>query len=162
MRTIKPLISFALASAAWLANAQGMPPALMSANAASHSDWAQAAPLLRAAIECIANLPATPPVRAVFRTTNDVLSGDHALPAPLTVFGSLKVTSISVFAGDEGEGGSYTIKPEGATLAQAATAANLKRAGQRYIRRVRGGIIEASEPHPGEVQIACIRGGDAQ
>jgi hypothetical protein len=38
----------------------------------------------------------------------------------------------------------------------------LKKDGPRYIRKVRDGIIEASEPRPGEVQIACIRGGGAQ
>lgn len=40
-----------------------------------------------------------------------------------------------------------------------AKAAGLKKDGPRYVRKVKGGIVEASEPQPGTVQLACIRGG---
>ena len=113
-------------------------------------------------MECRAPLFSAKPVLAVFRLTNDSLDGDHTFPAPLTVFGSLKATGISIFQGTDDEGSSYTVKPAGVTLAQVAKAASLKKDGPRYIRKVRDGIIEASEPRPGEVQIACIRGGGTQ
>lgn len=47
------------------------------------------------------------PVLAVFRLTNDSLDGDHTFPAPLTVFGNLKATSISIFQGTDEESGSH-------------------------------------------------------
>ena len=47
----------------------------------------------------------------------------------------------------------------GAKLAEVAKAAGLKKDGPRFVRKVRGGIVEASEPQPGTVQLACIRGG---
>ncbi|UIF85745.1 hypothetical protein [Cupriavidus sp. UYPR2.512] len=161
MRT-KTLLTLALSFAAGAAWAQGMPLTLRDASASTADDWAKAAPLLKAAIECRTALTATPAVRAVFKATNDALDGDHTLPEPLTVFGSLKTMGVSIFLGGEDEGSSYTVKPEGVTLPQVVKAANLKKDGPRYIRKVRDGIIEASEPRPGEVQIACIRGGGAQ
>lgn len=161
MRT-KTLFTLALSVAAGAACGQSMPLTLRDANASTADDWIKAAPLLRAAIECKAALTATPAVRAVFQATNDALDGDHALPEALTVFGSLKTMGVSIFLGGEDEGSSYAVKPEGVTLAQVVKAANLKKDGPRYIRKVRDGIIEASEPRPGEVQIACIRGGGSQ
>lgn len=162
MRTLKTPLSIALSLAAGLASAQGMPVALRDANASTNDDWTQAAPLIKATVECRNPLLTAKPVLAVFRLTNDSLNGDHAFPAPLTVFGSLKATGISIFQGTDDEGSSYTVKPEGVTLAQAVKAASLKKDGPRFIRKVKDGIIEASEPRPGEVQIACIRGGGAQ
>jgi hypothetical protein len=47
----------------------------------------------------------------------------------------------------------------GAKLAEVAKAAGLKKDGPRFVRKVKGGIVEASEPQPGTVQLACIRGG---
>ena len=44
-------------------------------------------------------------------------------------------------------------------MAEVVKAASLKKDGPRFIRRVKGGLIEASEPQPGTVQLACIRGG---
>lgn len=162
MRTPKTLLSLALTLAAGIASAQGMPVALRDANASTPDDWAKAAPIIRAAVECRDPLFSAKPVLAVFRLTNDSLDGDHTFSAPLTVFGSLKASGISIFQGTDEEGSSYTIKPAGVTLAQVVKAASLKKDGPRYIRKVRDGIIEASEPRPGEVQIACIRGGGAQ
>lgn len=162
MLSIKTLLSLALTLAAGIASAQGMPVALRDANESTNDDWAQAAPLIKAAVECRNPLLTAKPVLAVFRLTNDSLDGDHAFPAPLTVFGSLKATGISIFQGTDDEGSSYTVKPEGVTLTQVVKAASLKKDGPRFIRKVKGGIIEASEPRPGEVQIACIRGGGAQ
>ncbi len=100
-------------------------------------------------------------MRAVFGLTNDSLNGDHKLPAPLVVFGMLKATSISIFQGTDEEGSSYTIKPESVTMAAVVKAADLKKDGPRYIRKVKGGLLEASEPQPGVVQLACIRGGSS-
>ena len=162
MRSIKTVLSLALTLAAGIASAQSMPVALRDANASTADDWAKAAPLIKAAVECRDPLFSAKPVLAVFRLTNDSLEGDHTFPAPLTVFGSLKATGISIFQGTDDEGSSYTVKPEGVTLAQVVKAASLKKDGPRYIRKVRDGIVEASEPRPGEVQIACIRGGGAQ
>ncbi|MCQ9730070.1 hypothetical protein LM497_29430 [Pseudomonas aeruginosa] len=162
MRTTKTLLSLAMTLAAGIASAQGMPVALRDANASTPDDWAKAAPLIKAAVECRDPLFSAKPVLAVFRLTNDSLDGDHTFPAPLTVFGSLKATGISIFQGTDEEGSSYTVKPAGVTLAQVVKAASLKKDGPRFIRKVRDGIIEASEPRPGEVQIACIRGGGAQ
>jgi hypothetical protein len=51
-------------------------------------------------------------VLGTFGLTNRQLDGDHKLPEALTVFGSLKVSSISIFHGDEDEGSSsYTVQP---------------------------------------------------
>ena len=44
-------------------------------------------------------------------------------------------------------------------MADVVKAAGLKKDGPRFIRKVKGGIVEASEPQPGTVQLACIRGG---
>ena len=162
MRAPKTLLSLALTLAAGIASAQAMPVALRDANASTADDWAKAAPIIKAAVECRDPLFSAKPVLAVFRLTNDSLDGDHTFPAPLTVFGSLKATGISIFQGTDDEGSSYSVKPVGVTLAQVVKAASLKKDGPRYVRKVRDGIIEASEPRPGEVQIACIRGGGAQ
>jgi hypothetical protein len=94
-------------------------------------------------------------VLGTFGLTNRQLDGDHKLPEALTVFGSLKVSSISIFHGDEDEGSSYTVQPVGAKLAEVAKAAGLKKDGPRYAQG-QGGIVEASEPQPGTVQLACI------
>jgi hypothetical protein len=76
-------------------------------------------------------------VLGTFGLTNRQLDGDHKLPEALTVFGSLKVSSISIFHGDEDEGSSYTVQPEGAKLADVAKAAGLKKDGPRFVRKVR-------------------------
>ena len=159
--TIKTLLTLALTAAAGLASAQGMPAALRDANAPSSADWAKAAPILRNAIECRDPLFASPAVLSTFRLTNSSLDGDHTFPE-LTVFGSLKVTAVSVFNGTDSEGSSYTVKPQGVTLAQVAKAANLQRNGNRYVRKVKDGVIEASEPRAGQVQLACVREGGQQ
>lgn len=158
---IKTLLSLALTAAAGLAIAQGMPAALRDANTPAPADWAKAAPILRNAIECRDPLFASPAVLATFRLTNSSLDGDHAFPE-LIVFGTIKVSSVSVFNGTDAEGSSYTVKPQGVTLAQVAKAADLKRNGNRYVRKVRDGVIEASEPRAGQVQLACIREGGQQ
>ena len=158
MRIIETLLTLALTCAAGLASAQ-MPAALRDANAPAAGDWAKASAVLRAAIECREALPSASSVLGIFGLTNRQLDGDHELPQSLTVFGSLKVSAISIFHGDEEEGSSYTVQPVGAKLAEVAKAAGLKKDGPRYVRKVKGGIVEASEPQPGTVQLACIRGG---
>ena len=158
MKATRTLIASALLMAATLASAQ-MPAALRDANAPAPSDWAKASAVLRAAIECREALPPVASVLGTFGLTNRQLDGDHKLPEALTVFGSLKVASISIFNGDEEEGISYTVQPVGAKMAEVVKAASLKKDGPRFIRRVKGGLIEASEPQPGTVQLACIRGG---
>ena len=155
---IKTLLTLALAAASGLASAQ-MPAALRDANAPAAGDWAKASAVLRAAIECREALPPVASVLGTFGLTNRQLDGDHDLPQSLTVFGSLKVSAISIFHGDEEEGSSYTVQPVGAKLAEVAKAAVLKKDGPRFVRKVKGGIVEASEPQPGTVQLACIRGG---
>ena len=161
MHSIKTPLSLALTAAAGLASAQGMPVALRDANAPAPADWAKASPIIKAAIECRDPLFASPAVLATFRLTNSSLDGDHRFPE-LTVFGSIKVTAVSVFQGTDADGSSYTVKPEGVTLAQVAKAANLQRNGNRYVRKVKDGVIEASEPRAGQVQLACIREGGQQ
>ncbi len=161
MRSIKTVLSLALTLAAGIASAQGMPVTLRDANAATSADWSKAAPIIKAAIECRDPLFASPTVLSTFRLTNSSLDGDHTFPE-LTVFGSLKVTAVSVFNGTDSEGSSYTVKPQGVTLAQVAKAANLQRNGNRYVRKVKDGLIEASEPRAGQVQLACVREGGQQ
>lgn len=158
MRIIETLLTLALTCAAGLASAQ-MPAALRDANAPAAGDWAKASAILRAAIECREPLPPVASVLGTFGLTNRQLDGDHKLPEVLTVFGSLKVSAISIFHGDEEEGSSYTVRPVGAKMAEVVKAAGLKKDGPRFIRKVKGGLIEASEPQPGTVQLACIRGG---
>lgn len=158
MKATRTLIASGLLMAATLASAQ-MPVALRDANAPAAGDWAKASAVLRAAIECREALPPVASVLGTFGLTNRQLDGDHKLPEALTVFGSLKVASISIFNGDEEEGISYTVQPVGAKMAEVVKAASLKKDGPRFIRRVKGGLIEASEPQPGTVQLACIRGG---
>ena len=158
MKTTRTLTASALLLVATLASAQ-MPAALRDANAPAPGDWAKASTILRNAIECREPLYSAKPVLSVFGLTNDSLDGDHKFPEALTVFGALKVSSISVFNGTDDEGSSYTVQPVGAKLAEVAKAAGLKKDGPRYVRKVKGGIVEASEPQPGTVQLACIRGG---
>ena len=158
MKATRTLIASALLMAATLASAQ-MPVALRDANAPAAGDWAKASAVLRAAIECREALPPVASVLGTFGLTNRQLDGDHKLPEALTVFGSLKVASISIFNGDEEEGISYTVQPVGAKMAEVVKAASLKKDGPRFIRKVKGGLIEASEPQPGTVQLACLRGG---
>ena len=158
MKTTRTLMASALLLVATLASAQ-MPAALRDANAPAAGDWAKASAILRAAIECREPLPPVASVLGTFGLTNRQLDGDHKLPEALTVFGSLKVASISIFNGDEEEGISYSVQPVGAKMADVVKAAGLKKDGPRFIRRVKGGLIEASEPQPGTVQLACIRGG---
>lgn len=158
MKATRLPIASSMLLAASLASAQ-MPAAQRDANAPAAGDWAKASAVLRAAIECREPLPPVASVLGTFGLTNRQLDGDHKLPEALTVFGSLKVTSISIFNGDEQEGISYTVQPVGAKMADVVKAANLKKDGPRFIRRVKGGLIEASEPQPGTVQLACIRGG---
>ena len=158
MKATRTLIASALLLAASLVSAQ-MPAALRDANAPAAGDWAKASAILRAAIECREPLPPVASVMGTFGLTNRQLDGDHKLPEVLTVFGSLKVASMSIFNGDEEEGISYTVQPVGAKMADVVKAAALKKDGPRFIRRVKGGLIEASEPQPGTVQLACIRGG---
>ncbi|MFU3877158.1 hypothetical protein ACM7HL_31285 [Pseudomonas aeruginosa] len=158
MKATRTLIASALLMAATLASAQ-MPVALRDANAPAAGDWAKASAVLRAAIECREALPPVASVLGTFGLTNRQLDGDHDLPQSLTVFSSLKVSAISIFHGDEDEGISYTVQPVGAKMADVVKAAGLKKDGPRYVRKVKGGLIEASEPQPGTVQLACIRGG---
>lgn len=158
MKATRTLIASALLLAATLASAQ-MPAALRDANAPAAGDWAKASAVLRAAIECREALPSASSVLGIFGLTNRQLDGDHELPQSLTVFGSLKVSAISIFHGDEDEGISYTVQPVGAKMVEVVKAAGLKKDGPRFIRKVKGGIVEASEPKPGTVQLACIRGG---
>ena len=150
------LIAGALQLAMGLAWAE-MPAALIDANAPSASDWARAAPLLRAAIECRASLPPSIPVRAVFRLTNGRLGGHHAFPEPLTVFDSLRVSAMAIVEGAEGDGSSYAVQPEGVTMAEVIQAARLRKSGTRYIRRVEEGLLMASMPQPGVVRLVCVR-----
>jgi len=158
MKATRTLIASALLLATSLASAQ-MPAALRDANAPASGDWAKASAILRAAIECREPLPPVASVLGTFGLTNRQLDGDHKLPEALTVFGSLKVASISIFNGDEEEGISYTVQPVGAKMADVVKDASLKKDGPRSFRRVKGGLLEASEPQPGTVQLACIRGG---
>lgn len=158
MKTTHTLIASALLLVATLVSAQ-MPAALRDANAPAAGDWAKASTILRAAIECRKPLPPVSSVLGIFGLTNRQLDGDHKLPEALTVFGSLKVSAISIFHGDEEEGSSYTVQPVGAKMAEVVKAAGLKKDGPRYIRKVKGGLLEASEPQPGTIQLACIRGG---
>lgn len=158
MKTTRTLTASALLLVATLASAQ-MPAALRDANAPAAGDWAKASTILRNAIECREPLYSAKPVLSVFGLTNDSLDGDHKFPEALTVFGALKVSSISIFQGTEEEGSSYTVQPVGVKLAEVVKAASLKKDGPRYVRKVKGGIVEASEPQPGTVQLACIRGG---
>lgn len=158
MKATRLPIASSMLLAASLASAQ-MPAAQRDANAPAAGDWAKASAVLRAAIECREPLPPVASVLGTFGLTNRQLDGDHKLPEALTVFGSLKVTSISIFNGDEQEGISYTVQPVGAKMADVVKAASLKKDGPRYVRKVKGGLIEASEPQPGTVQLACIRGG---
>lgn len=158
MKITSTLIASALLLVATLAGAQ-MPAALRDANAPAAGDWAKASSILRAAIECREPLPPVASVLGIFGLTNRQLDGDHELPEALTVFGSLKVSAISIFHGDEDEGSSYTVQPAGARMAEVVKAAGLKKDGPRFVRKVKGGIIEASEPQPGTIQLACIRGG---
>lgn len=154
----RTITASALLLAATLASAQ-MPAALRDAAAPAAGDWAKAAPILRNAIECHTPLHSAKPVLAVFGLTNGNLDGDHKLPEALIVFGTLKVSSISIFQGTEEEGSSYTVQPLGVKMAEVVKAAGLKKDGPRYVRKVKGGLLEASEPQPGTVQLACIRGG---
>lgn len=158
MHTTRTLIASALLLAATLASAQ-MPAALRDANAPAAGDWAKASAVLRAAIECREALPSASSVLGIFGLTNRQLDGDHKLPEALTVFGTLKVSAISIFHGGEDEGISYTVQPQGVKMAEVVKAAGLKKDGPRFIRKVKGGIVEASEPQPGTIQLACIRGG---
>lgn len=158
MKATRTLTTSAMLLAASLASAQ-MPAALRDANAPAPGDWAKASAILRAAIECREPLPPVASVLGTFGLTNRQLDGDHKLPEALTVFGSLKVASISIFNGDEEEGISYTVQPVGAKMADVVKAAGLKKDGPRFVRKVKGGLLEASEPQPGSVQLACIRGG---
>jgi hypothetical protein len=155
----RALIATALLVATALTNAQ-MPAALRDANGPAAGDWAKAGPILRNAIECRTPLRPSGPVQAVFGLTNASPNGDHRLPDSLTVFGSLKVTAISIFQGSEDEGSSYTVQLVGMKLAEVAKAARLKRDGARFVRVVKGGLIEASEPQPGIVKLSCIQGGN--
>ena len=159
MRRRTLLIACALQLAVGLAWAE-MPAALIDANSPTASDWARAAPLLRAAIECRAPLPPSIPVRAVFRLTNGRLGGHHAFPEPLTVFDSLRVSAMAIVEGAEGDGSSYAVQPEGVTMAEVIQSARLRKSGTRYIRRVEGGLIMASMPQSGVVRLVCIRDGD--
>lgn len=159
MKTTLTRSLIASALLAGIANAQ-MPAALRDANAPGTDDWSKAAPVLRNALECRTSLPASKPVLSVFRLTNGNLNGDHKLPQELSIFGSIKVSTVSVFVGDEEEG-SYTVQPAGVTMDALVKAAGLKKDkhSPRYVRVVKGGLLEASEPQPGTVQLACIRGG---
>lgn len=155
----RSLIASALLLLAGIASAQ-MPATLRDANASGTDDWAKAAPIIRNALECRSSLPASKPVLSVFRLTNGNLNGDHKLPQELSIFGSIKISAVSVFVGDE-EGSSYTVQPVGVKMDDLAKAAGLKKDkhSSRYVRVVKGGLLEASEPQPGTVQLACIRGG---
>src|SRR6218665_3394930 len=100
MKATRTLIASALMMAATLASAQ-MPAALRDANAPAAGDWAEASAVLPAGIECRESLPPVASLLGTFGLTNRQLDGDHDLPQSLTVFGSLKVSAISIFHGDE-------------------------------------------------------------
>jgi hypothetical protein len=123
-------------------------------NIAAGDDWNRLKAPLRDAIECKAPLKATPAVRKALHV-KDSLTGDYKLPEPLTVYGTLKVTALSIF--DEGDGVvSYTVKPAGLTLAEIGKAGRLKKEkGGRYFRAIKGGHVEASEGVKGEPVISC-------
>ena len=121
MKATRTLIASALLLAATLASAQ-MPAALRDANAPAAGDWAKASAVLRAAIECREALPPVASVLGTFGLTNHQLDGDHKLPEALTVFGTLKVSAISIFHGDEEEGSSYTVRPMAAKMADVVKA----------------------------------------
>ncbi len=137
-----------------------MPLVLINANAPTSEDWAKAAPILRDAIECKAPFVHSNAVRASLRLTNNQFDGEHRFPKPLLVFGTLVADGVSIFEGSEDEGSSYFVKLVGVKLADVAKAAKLKKDGGRYVRSVKKGIVEASEPQPGVIQIGCIRGED--
>lgn len=155
----KILTLSALLIAAINAAAQ-MPLVLINANAPTSEDWAKAAPILRDAIECKAPFVHSKVVRSSLRLTNNQFNGEHRFPKPLLVFGTLVAEGVSIFEGSADEGSSYTVTLVGVKIADAAKVAKLKKDGGRYVRTVKNGIIEASEPQPGVVQIGCIRGGD--
>lgn len=160
MKSPRSLIASALLLLAGIANAQ-MPASVRDANAPGADDWTKAVPIIRSALECRSSLPSSKHVLSVFRLTNSNLNGDHKLPQELSIFGSIKVSAVSVFIGDEEEGSSYTVQPAGVTMDALIKAAGLKKDkhSSRYLRVVKGGLLEASEPQPGTFQLACIRGG---
>jgi len=151
MQPIRFLTFCACLSAAGLVHAQADVRTIPS------GDWSRAMGPLRDAIECNTPLKATAAVRNVLRPPQGNLTADYTLPEPLTVFGSLKVTAVSIY--DEGaEGASFTIKPAGVKLADIARAARLKKDNGRYFRAVKGGHIEAGEPRKGEFALSCVSG----
>lgn len=148
-----------LATASELINAQ-MPAPLRDSHAATSDEWKKAAPTLQAAFDCRQTLQHTDAVKAVFGATNDQLTGEYPLPAPITVYG-LKASAISVFEGSDDEGSSYTLQLGGESITRIAKAAKLTKdkKGPRYIRQVKnGGLLEASELQPGHAQLSCIWG----
>lgn len=87
--------------------------------------------------------------------SSDNLNGDHQFPETLTVFGKLKASSVSIYVGDEEEGGlSYAVYLKGVTFSEVIKAAKLQKDGRRYIKE---GMIEAIQQSD-SVQLACIRG----
>jgi len=155
-----PALFIVLTAISTLTTAQ-IPLPLAGANAASSADWKTATPILEAALECRQSLPHEDAIKAVFRLTNSNLNGTHTLPAPLTVFG-LKTLVVSIFEGAANEGSSYTTHLDSVALADVARAARLVKDanGPRYTRQLKNGMLEASEPQPGHVQLSCIHGGD--
>lgn len=87
-------------------------------------------------------------------------AGDvYQFPEPVTVFGTLKASSVQVFEGDPELGSSYTIRLPKMTLAEVAKAARLtkeKDKGGRYLRTVKGGGMIKLTTHM-DVQLSCIR-----
>ena len=144
----------------WIVGYKAQPVAIKEdAKSQAIGDWSKAAPLLRAAIECREPLPSIKSLQSVLRQTNGSLTGDHVFPEPLTVFGTIKVKAVTIFQGTEDEGSSFTVKPDGLTVAEIAKAARLKKDSGRYVRMVKGGMIELNETRPGEINLNCVRGG---
>ena len=150
MRTAMAAISlFAVA----MANAQA-PAASASGN------WAKATPILRAAVEC--SKPAQPVIPQLeMLGIKPLAAGDvYQFPEPVTVFGTLKASSVQVFEGDPEMGSSYTIRLPKMTLAEVAKAARLtkeKGNGGRYLRTVKGGGMIELSTNTDDVQLSCIR-----
>ena len=130
------------------------------ADAQASADWQAAQPLLRNAIECRKPLQHTAAVRSVFHATSDSLNGDHTFPEPLMVFGTLKVSGMSIYEDEDGQG--YTVRFPGMKLADVAKAAKLRkeRESTRYIRIVKGGHLEANAmTMSGKyIQLSCVFG----
>lgn len=136
-----------------MANAQA-PAAPASGN------WTKATPILRAAVEC--SKPAQPVIPQLeMLGIKPLAAGDvYQFPEPVTVFGTLKASSVQVFEGDPELGSSYTIRLPQMAIVDVAKAARLtkeKGEGGRYLRTVKGGGMIELTTNMSEVQLSCVR-----